>query len=68
MKNKNDFPIVQQNIDYFLAHKEELMKKYKNKYILIFDEKVMKSSEDMLELSIHGRDTYGLGNFCIQFC
>lgn len=63
-----DYSALKKNKEYYVSHKDELLKKYEGQYILLYECEVKKSSTNWAELAQHGVSTYGAGNFCVQLC
>ena len=63
-----DYSPLQANRKFYLDNKEKLVKKYNGQHILLHDLKVVKTGENWAELAYYGLSTYGVGNFCVQFC
>lgn len=58
---------VDKNYEWFKNNKKELLKKYKNKYIVISNQEVLFSDND-IEKAITFASELEVGNFIIQKC
>ncbi len=63
----NENEIVKKNYKFYLDNKKEIDKKYKNKHIIIKDEKVIGAYET-LEAAINDAKNIEAGTYIIQFC
>lgn len=61
-------PTVSDNKEWFLENKQELIPKYKNRFILIYNKSVVKISEDEFELLEYAQNNYENGFYCITRC
>ena len=59
---------LKKNYQYFLDNKEELVKKYNGKHIVIVNCEVVGFYNDEIEAYNEAVKKYGLGNFIIQLC
>jgi hypothetical protein len=59
--------MIEREFQYYLAHQDELVKKFNGKYLVIKDEKVdaFDTKEDAY---FEGQKKYELGTFLIQHC
>lgn len=60
--------MLDQEFKYYREHQEELVKKYKDKHIVIVGEEVVGTYEDELTAYIESKKRYDLGTFFIQLC
>lgn len=58
--------MLKQEFEYFLAHKDELVKKYLNKYLVIKDQQVIGSYDDQQTAYFETQKTHEIGTFLIQ--
>jgi formyltetrahydrofolate hydrolase len=56
MSEKN----LKANLDFVNAHKEALLKEYRNKYILVFEQKVVESFDTYEKAAEEGVRLYGI--------
>lgn len=56
----------EKELKFYLDNKEELMKKYEGKVLVIKDEKIVNAFNSVSDAYNFGSTTYGLGNFSIQ--
>ncbi len=57
---------LKREFDYFLSHKDELLKQYENKYIVIKAEKVIGVYDSEIEAYEKAQKENELGTFLIQ--
>jgi hypothetical protein len=55
-------------LDYFIAHQTELVRKYKGKFLVIKDKKVRDAFDTIQEAYFGGQKKFKLGTFMIQHC
>lgn len=60
-----DSPLMRE-FDYYLAHQDELVKKYKGKFIVIKDETVLGVFDDQLSAVSDTSEKHELGTFLVQ--
>ena len=60
--------MLDKEYQFFLANREELVKKYTNKYIVIRGEEVVGVYDSELKAYIESKNKYELGTFFIQLC
>jgi hypothetical protein len=60
--------MLEKEFQYFLDHKDELVKKYKGKYIIIVGDQVKGSYNSQKEAYDKTIGTYEEGTFLIQLC
>lgn len=69
---RNFYPIpkamLEKETKYFEQHKEELLKKFKGKYIIIVGEEVVGWFDSEKDAYFEAVQKYGAGNFLIQVC
>lgn len=59
---------LKREYDYYLANQSELLKKYKNKFIVIKDRAVVGSFETEFDAYSFAVQNFSLGTFLIQKC
>lgn len=52
--------------DYYLAHQDELVKKYNGKYVVIKDQKVIGDYDDQAKAVLETQREHELGTFLVQ--
>jgi uncharacterized protein DUF5678 len=57
---------LQQEFEYFLAHKTELLAQYNGKFVVIKDKKVIGAYDDELKAIAETQKTHELGTFLVQ--
>jgi hypothetical protein len=57
---------LQQEFEYFLAHKSELLAKYNGQFVVIKDRKVIGAYNDQLQAIAETQRTHALGSFLVQ--
>jgi len=60
--------MLEREFEYYKKHQDELVKKYKGKYIIIIGEEVVDSFNDELKAYIEMEKIYPVGTFLIQHC
>lgn len=60
--------ILKKEFQYFLAHHEELVKKYKGKYVVIKDDCILGAYSRELEAIRETSKTHDVGTFLVQKC
>ncbi len=60
--------MLDKEFKYFLDHQDELVKKYKGKFIVIKDKKVIVVSDTFRDAYYHTQEQHKLGTFLIQEC
>ncbi len=65
---RRDLSMLEKEYQYFLDHKDELVKKYKNKYIVIVDDQIIGSYQSQKEAYDDAVDKFEEGTFLIQIC
>ena len=60
--------VLDREFKYYLANKEELVKKHLGKYLIIKDEAVVGVYDSELAAYSYGTSKYALGTFLIQQC
>lgn len=59
---------LEKQYDYYMEHEKELLEKYEGLYLVISDGLDISAFKSKKEAYTYGADTYGLGNFLLQFC
>ncbi|MCK5145650.1 hypothetical protein KAR48_02780 [bacterium] len=59
---------LEEDFQYYLAHQEELVEKYNQKYIVIRDKKVIGFYDDEMEAIRESSKENPLGTFLVQKC
>jgi hypothetical protein len=62
---KND---LQQELEYFINHQDELVKKYEGKFLVIKNQKVEGEYDTQIEAYNEAQKRFELGTFIIQQC
>jgi hypothetical protein len=57
---------LKREFEYFLAHRDELLRKYPGKFVVIKDERVISVHDDALSAVEESKKTYPLGSFLVQ--
>jgi hypothetical protein len=57
---------LQQEFDYFLAHKAELLNTYRGRFVVIRNRQVIGAYDDELVAIAETRKTHELGTFLVQ--
>ncbi len=65
MENKN---LLKKEFRWYIAHQDELVKKYNGKHLVIKDEKVVGAYDAPLDALTEARKNYEQGTFLIQLC
>lgn len=52
--------------DYYLAHQDELVKKYNGRYVVIKDQKVIGDYDDQAKAVLETQRQHELGTFLVQ--
>lgn len=60
--------MLEKEFEYYIKNQEELVKKYKGKFLVIKDEKVVGDYIDKVTAYNEGIKKYELGTFLIQQC
>lgn len=60
--------MLQKEFQFYLANQEELLKKYKGKFIVIKDEQILGVYDSETEAYQKSREVHELGTFLIQLC
>jgi len=58
----------QQELDYFMAHQDELVRAHRGKVLVIQGTQVLGVYSSLLEAYIEAQKSYELGSFMIQRC
>jgi len=58
--------ILQQEFEFYLAHQDELVKKYDGKYIVLKGQKVIGVFDDELSAVTETQKSHELGTFLVQ--
>ena len=56
------------NYDFFRANKDEYLKEYEGKYLLIFEKSLIDAFDDQLSAMEEALKTYEMGTFIVQHC
>jgi len=59
---------LQKQLEYFKSHQDELVEKYKGKFLVIKDQKVQGVYDTEIEAYTDARKKFKLGTFLIQQC
>lgn len=59
---------LQKQLEYFKSHQDELVEKYKGKFLVIKDQEVKGVYDTEIEAYTNAKKKFGLGNFLIQQC
>lgn len=59
---------LKKQLEYFKTHQDELVKKYRGKFLVIKDQKVEGAYSTEIEAYADAKKKFGLGNFLIQQC
>lgn len=59
---------LKKQLEYFKAHQDELVKKYRGKFIVIRDQQVQGVYDTEIKAYADAEKKFGLGNFLIQQC
>ena len=59
---------LKKQLEYFKSHQEELVKKYRGKFLVIKDQGVQDVYDTEIEAYTDAKKKLGLGNFLIQLC
>lgn len=62
----NDY--LQKQLEYFKSHQNELVDKYRGKFLVIKDQEVKGAYNTEMEAYAYAKEKFGLGNFLIQQC
>ena len=60
--------MLEKEFAYYLEHQSELLKDYKNSYIVIVGQKIVGSYSNNEDALYYSRQKYPLGTFLIQHC
>ena len=60
--------MLEKEFAYYLAHKDELLKKFSGKYLVIKDENIIGAFNSEMEAYTETQKTHALGTFLIQPC
>ena len=60
--------MLEKEFHYYLQNKDDLIKKYEGKYLLIKEEEVIGSYESEIEAYTEAQKQFELGTFLIQPC
>lgn len=60
--------MLDKEFQYYLANKDELIKKYLGKYLIINDETVVGVYDTEMDAYTNGMSKFSLGTFLIQQC
>lgn len=60
--------MLDKEFKYYLAHQDELVKKYNKKFLVIKNESVIKAYDTVAEAISESDKTLGSGTFLVQFC
>ena len=59
---------LQKQLEYFKFHQNELVEKYRGKFLVIKDQGVQGVYDTEIEAYTDAKNKFGLGNFLIQQC
>lgn len=59
---------LQKELDYFIAHQDELVRQYDNKVLVIKDQQVIGAYDSHLQAYLEAQKEHTLGTFMIQEC
>lgn len=59
---------LEKQYNYYMEHETELLEKFGGQYLVISDALEVSAFASKKEAYMYGADTYGLGNFLLQFC
>jgi regulation of enolase protein 1 (concanavalin A-like superfamily) len=59
--------MIEREFDYYLAHQDELVKKYNGKYLVIVGD-IIEAYETKEQAYFEAQKKYDLGTFLIQLC
>jgi len=59
---------LQKQLDYFKAHQNKLVKKYKGRFLVIKDQEIQGSYDTEIEAYTNAKKKFELGTFLIQQC
>ncbi len=59
---------LMKEFNYFIAHQDELVKEYNQRYIVIIGNKVVGDYATIEEAVTQSAKTYPIGTFLVQFC
>jgi len=60
--------MLDKEFDYYLANQGELVKKYKNRYLVIVDESVVGDYDTHEQAVLQSQKKYKRGTFLVQEC
>lgn len=60
--------MLEKEFHYYLEHKDDLVKQYEGKYLVIKDEKVVGAYNSEIEAYTEAQKQFALGMFLIQPC
>lgn len=60
--------MLEKEFDYFIAHKDEIIKNYTNKYVVIVGETLVDVYDSKEIAYIESSKKYELGSFLIKYC
>lgn len=60
--------VFQQELDYFMAHQDELVRAHRGKVLVIRGTQVVGAYSSPLEAYVEAQKSYRLGTFMIQAC
>jgi len=59
---------LEKEFQYYINHQDELVQNYKDKFVVIKDQKVIGSFSDQLEAIEETQKDHELGTFLVHFC
>ena len=59
---------LQKDFDYYLAHQDELVKQFNNKFLVINNQKVFAAYDNELQAYLEAKKNFQPGLFMIQKC
>jgi len=60
--------MFEKELDYFIAHQDELLQRYGGQILVLRGEEVVSAHPDVLEAYLDAKKKYGPGTFMIQPC
>jgi len=66
--SKNKKGTLDKEFSYYLNHQNELVKKYRNRFLTIIGEKVVGDYDSFEQALFRSQEKYQLGTFLIQEC
>jgi hypothetical protein len=60
--------MLQAELDYFIAHQDELVRQYRGKVLVLKDQQVVGVYDTLLRAYLEAQKHYALGSFMLQPC